>query len=93
MKESIKTRTEVEKYIECRRKRSIAVFRNGVYDGSLISILVEDKTRTLEKEVDDSGHYTGKIRNIPLVDIFADIRKKLDTGKVIKGGLKEQNDS
>lgn len=70
---------ELPKYLEAKRKRSIVVFRQGIYDGNLLSIVVEDYNRQKQYHV---GHEEKTRSNFSndraLPDIFSEIRTNVE---------------
>ena len=70
---------ELPKYLEAKRKRSIVVFRQGIFDGNLISLVVEDYNRKKEYHIGHEEKTRSNFSNDrPLPDLFIENRKTLE---------------
>lgn len=70
---------ELPKYLQAKTKRSVVLFRQGVFDGNLLSIVVEDRARKHGQHIGYDDRTESNFSNEkPLPDLFVDARKKLD---------------
>lgn len=78
---------EVSKVIKAISTNSPAILKQAIFNPSSYSHIVEDKSRGIaKKEVNELGHYTGKVEMhyVSLPDIFSEIQElaKLKDGRI-----------
>ena len=64
---------ELPKVLKAIRNNQPAILKQGIFNPNSYSHIIEDKQREREKEVDNEGHYTGKLQYTPLPNIFEGI--------------------
>jgi len=64
---------ELPKVLQAIRNNQPAILKQGIFNPNSYSHITEDVKREREKEVDNEGHYTGKLQYTPLPNIFEGI--------------------
>lgn len=66
---------EIPKILKAIATASPAILKQGIFNPSSYSCIVEDTKREMIKEKDEIGHHTGRTVLEPLKDIFAGIEE------------------